>query len=63
MSKPLRSRPIGFCLEENSDGFRFRGHPAEMHKLPSSKRGGVASYSVSVPYEAYSSDMALPDYP
>ena len=45
MSKPLRSRPIGFCLEENSDGFRFRGHPAEMHNLPGTKRGGVASYS------------------
>jgi hypothetical protein len=63
MSKPLRSRPIDFCLEENGDRFRFPNHPAEMHKLPSTKQGGVASYSCVALYEAYPSDTAVAHCP
>ena len=45
MSKPPRSRPIDFCLEENSDRLGHSNRRAEIHQLPSSKQVGVTFYS------------------
>jgi hypothetical protein len=45
MSKPLQSRPIESCLEENGELPRRRNHRAEMRELPSSERVGATAYS------------------
>jgi hypothetical protein len=45
MSKPLRSRPIDLCLEENGELLRRGNCRAEMRELPSSDRVGATAYS------------------
>ena len=45
MSKPLRSRPIDLCLEENGAFLQCRVHLGEIHELLMSEQVGATFYS------------------